>query len=808
MAKITTSFILKYSFLVVILFLLVEKVSGQTNTSETVLKNYSSSKKRLLVISTVQYINLLTQNNLDQDSIKLIANRITGQPFLLTYTEGFKNQQSSPGADLINKGKISEATTLLGNQRGEQRIMLLLELATWYLHQPGTLSKHLNSAAYFLELADKLSLSENLQDWQIECRLIRSELWHQRNADQKSQDILSAIIKSPSEDKNALHKIRALTQMATLFQQTDSSKVIYLNDAIKICRKQNFKEKEIELLFNLGLSHLVINGNLLEQDMIQALNIMSRINYRHSLYIQNVLSYAYILQSKNLQALQMAKLGLENMEWSNLKAVAGSFYNRMGSCYWTLNKLDYALYWFKRSISSGTIENRVFWYKSVFFATTLLYTKGNAQQALKLLDSVTRKFPPVTIWEKFQVLSTKSSCYTLMDKSDQADKINMEILDLADRNPTMDSYGELAPTYYEYAGNYISKGNIKKAKLFLKKGMERDGGSIDMKYLRYATLYKIDSLEGNTKGAFENHILYKKFYDSNLAMDQRKKMDELTVKYETEKKDQDIKILKQQKSSQQLELNRNLQIQKLIIAGACLLLIIIALLFKVFKINKSTNKAINKKNQILEHLLHEKEWLLKEVHHRVKNNLHTVMCLLESQAAYLENDALKAVESSQLRIYAMSLIHQKLYQSEDIKTVDMAIYLPEFIGYLKDSLGTGNRIFFELEIEPLKFGVAYAVPLSLIINEAITNAIKYAFPNNEKGIISVKMSRNGKFISMVIADNGIGIAREQLNGTTNSLGLKLINGLVDDIQGKITFKNDKGTHIQILFPEEPMISNA
>ena len=112
----------------------------------------------------------------------------------------------------------------------------------------------------------------------------------------------------------------------------------------------------------------------------------------------------------------------------------------------------------------------------------------------------------------------------------------------------------------------------------------------------------------------------------------------------------------------------------------------------------SQNHLINQKNLELEFLVEEKEWLLKEVHHRVKNNLQTIICLLESQAAYLENDALKAIETSQNRIYTMSLIHQKLYQSENIQTIDMALYISELIQYLKDSFNIASyKVSFRVD---------------------------------------------------------------------------------------------------------------
>ncbi len=153
-----------------------------------------------------------------------------------------------------------------------------------------------------------------------------------------------------------------------------------------------------------------------------------------------------------------------------------------------------------------------------------------------------------------------------------------------------------------------------------------------------------------------------------------------------------------------------------------------ALIAETNKVISQKNQAITQKNEALEQLVTEKEWLLKEVHHRVKNNLHTVICLLESQAAYLESDARQANEVSQQRIYTMSLIHQKIYQSEDIKSIDMSVYLPEFIQYLDDSFGNNLRIHFEVDIDPVQLDISQAVPVALIINEAVTNSIKYAFP--------------------------------------------------------------------------------
>jgi len=184
--------------------------------------------------------------------------------------------------------------------------------------------------------------------------------------------------------------------------------------------------------------------------------------------------------------------------------------------------------------------------------------------------------------------------------------------------------------------------------------------------------------------------------------------------------------------------------------------------------------------------------------------LHTVICLLESQARYLENDALRAIESSQNRIYAMSLIHQKLYQSDDIKTIDMASYIPELIQSLQQSFETDGKIQFHIQVDRVELGLSQAIPLGLILNEAVTNCIKYAFPDERKGDVFVLMSKDGELITLEIIDNGVGIPDNQSEKETGSLGFKLIKGLSDDIHADFTCETEFGTKIIISFRNQDL----
>jgi two-component sensor histidine kinase len=210
---------------------------------------------------------------------------------------------------------------------------------------------------------------------------------------------------------------------------------------------------------------------------------------------------------------------------------------------------------------------------------------------------------------------------------------------------------------------------------------------------------------------------------------------------------------------------------------------------------------INQKNESLQDLVHEKEWLLKEIHHRVKNNFHIVASLLEIQSSYLKNkDALSAIRESQHRIHSMSIIHQKLYQSENLSTINMAEYIYELVEYLRESYGIRENIRFDLDIEKIELNHAFATTLGLILNESITNSIKYAFTNAADGKISISLNHiSDSQVLLSIADNGSGIPGDQNNNMGGSMGMELLQGLTDDIGGSFSIENNEGTHIKIVF---------
>jgi len=246
---------------------------------------------------------------------------------------------------------------------------------------------------------------------------------------------------------------------------------------------------------------------------------------------------------------------------------------------------------------------------------------------------------------------------------------------------------------------------------------------------------------------------------------------------------------------------------------SALVFLILGLLYKLYRTRNNYDERIalkegeiNNQNEILNKLFSEKEWLLKELHHRVKNNLQVVISLLNSQSAYLENkDALLAIQDSQHRMNAMSLIYQKIYEAENLAVIDMCWYIPELIAYLKGVFHTEKKISYKLDIECVDLDVAQAVPLGLILNEAIINAIKYSYPEMAQGEVNIRLKRiEDETYRLIISDNGVGVPNDAALKNRNSFGMHLMNGLSTQADGTFNIESNNGLTITIDFTKQQL----
>lgn len=214
-----------------------------------------------------------------------------------------------------------------------------------------------------------------------------------------------------------------------------------------------------------------------------------------------------------------------------------------------------------------------------------------------------------------------------------------------------------------------------------------------------------------------------------------------------------------------------------------------------------TEKKISQ--QKIEQSLKEKEVLLKEVHHRVKNNMQVVSSILNLQSSYLSDPyALSVLKESQNRIKTMSYIHESLYQNKTFTSVNFSEYLYTLTNNIIQSYSINEtKIKLILEIEKISLSLDNAIPTGLIVNELLSNAIKHAFPGERKGNITVTLKQESNNINLSITDNGIGFSDHIDFHNSPSLGLQLVNSLIEQLNGTIKFSNKKdlGTNVFITF---------
>ena len=201
--------------------------------------------------------------------------------------------------------------------------------------------------------------------------------------------------------------------------------------------------------------------------------------------------------------------------------------------------------------------------------------------------------------------------------------------------------------------------------------------------------------------------------------------------------------------------------------------------------------------------LHEKEALLKEIHHRVKNNLQVVSSLLGLQSRVIPDPEMrKMFQESQHRIYSMALLHESLYQSDNLSQIDFPEYIRQLAQHLFSSYGVApQRIRLRTELDWIALHLDAAVPCGLIINELVSNSLKYAFPEDREGEVFIGLyGQPENMARLVVADNGIGLRSDVDWTTTRSLGLRLVRSLAQQLNAKIEVKSQSGTEIQLMFP--------
>ena len=312
---------------------------------------------------------------------------------------------------------------------------------------------------------------------------------------------------------------------------------------------------------------------------------------------------------------------------------------------------------------------------------------------------------------------------------------------------------------------------------------------VDKNNLRQAAIgHKSIANALNGKGDFKrSNEFYKKYIKLYDQLKQQQKDDltlELNEKYEAEKKQSALE--KKQKQNQFLT------------AFSLFIILLLGALAYLFFQNKNKSRLLDSRNEALEKSVTEKNLLLKEIHHRVKNNLQVVSSLFSLQSRYITHpEAREVLHKGKDRIKSMALLHENLYQETHFSTVNTKVYFDELINHLFDSYSIGMAdIHLEKNIADIDLNIDTMLSLGLITNELISNALKHAWPNGGKGNLGVSLYEKDDRLWLTVEDDGIGINNQQLQ-RKGALGTKLIQALTKKLKAELTIDSTDGYKVTL-----------
>ncbi|WP_162996993.1 tetratricopeptide repeat-containing sensor histidine kinase [Mucilaginibacter kameinonensis] len=736
---------------------------------------------------------------------------------ICTLSTTTKGQQQDPAI----KTCLSQLDT---TKTDSNRIQLLLKLGDLYSESTASDQRALKS--YLQALA--IAVRAKLRDQENQSLLHIAIEYSKRNDYKNCRRNAAQAINYYADRHDWTEALAALGYLRLNFRKSSDNHIELLHEIIWCCQQEQAiylklgdKQKAIlslkdEADANLNLGKLSLAEN-------QLLNVVKQLK---AIHYPNLYDTYYLLASVNdlkgnlnkelYYTLETVKENQASKDTSYL----GLFYYKLARVYENLAMYDNSIVYYKKILAGPSAKDYHKRYITLYHICQALIKQNKAREALLFLKKNELKIPPEASSEKYIQYNCLAICYVALHKNDLAENYFLKMINAEnfDKFSVGDKYGSRFIDDIHVAEFYVSMGKYEKADKYIKMALEIPDFNVSaLRHSDFQLLqFRVDSGLGRYVPAIKHYQLHKQLQDSVFNVQEANQVADIQTKYETEAKDKNIVILTKESQLQKASLKEAAASRKVILGGTVMLALMLALGFNRYQLKQKSNKQLKKqqtiihnKNSALEQLvtdkdrlLEDKEWLLKEIHHRVKNNLQIVISLLNTQSVYIENtEALDAIRESQHRMQSISLIHQKLYQSDNLAKIEMDEYIAELVDYLDDSFSIGINIEVVQEIEPIALDVEQAVPIGLILNEAVTNAIKYAFSDHSPGTIKISLEEIPyKGLSLTIRDNGRGLPDAFDITTSTSLGMSLITGLVRQMHGKLSIYNDEGVVLSIFIP--------
>ena len=750
---------------------------------------------------------------------------------LLLLIHGFL-LQAEPLYPRLRKASVAGLQTQLEQSRPDSnRVNLLLQLSEHaFLCSDWDFQPDLNKAYHYLNEAKSLSTSLQFANGQLKSLLIEGRLLGVKGDKAGANVLFHRVIQQSRQHHAKLLEADALNYLGKLYgdsQNEQPQKIHYYQQALELYKQTGNVKNEAYMLKNIADVHLW-QGKTAQSmsELLQVIKLYQSIYYPKLHYTYDLLGCVNRNLGNQKEALKYGLAAVASARATKDTFDLGLFDWRLGEYYLELNLPDESIAYYKEALlQSRKSRNTDIAFLAAGGICRNLIVQKKPRQALNFCLKFGNEYPPTDDYSRYLAATMLGDCYLAIKQYREAEGHYLRMLALYRNDGSVST-----DVYLTLTNFYIKIRQYTKARTFLTKAtrlkMEYGDSSLRAAQLHLLS-FKVDSAQGNYAAAIDHYQTYKSLDDYILGQTKSQQIASLRIKFDSDKKDQAIRLLQRESKLQKDRIETAQSLRNLSIVGAVMLVLLLGVIYNRYRLKQRSNQRleakqveINQKNQSLqqvltekdyllaekEELLEEKGWMLKEIHHRVKNNLQIISSMLSVQSDFLQDpNALLALKDSQNRVYTMALIHQKLYQSDNLALVNMPAFTEEIVDHLMDSFAQKVSVRQKLNIADVQLDVTLATPIGLIINEAVTNSLKYGFPiesqlYRQPGTITVELQPlDEQTYRLTLGDDGVGMPVGFDADHSSTLGLTMIRGLSRQISGQLQIHQRPGVHIRLDF---------
>lgn len=612
-----------------------------------------------------------------------------------------------------------------------------------------------------------------------------------------------------SKTDTVLYEANRLMAMHFWESNPDSS-IFFGTRALAIARKISNKSKiamgyqaigvAYDYKDNLDSALFFLNEGLM---MYKSIN-----NADGSSHILSDIAIAHYYRGNYELALRNHFTALEYRQQSGNKRFIAISYNNIGLVYRSRKEYGNAATYYQKSLMiKKEIHDEQGILNSLINIGSAFQSEGKydsayfyANEALKLA---------IKIGAQNDILASKANLAAAMVNLGQNDEALVLLHEVEEKSFAANITNNLFSVYESLGDALTNKGQLEKAEKYYNKGLEisTKKSRLEQKGVFLKKLARNYKSRGLYNLAYEFLEKGERISDTLFTVENSRQINEMAALYGTQEKERRIKKLNKDNIENLTLTSRIKRERNYFILSSILLLGMAAITYMALRSHKKKEQQLDMQNAIIENSLVEKEFLMKEIHHRVKNNLQIVSSLLKLQSRYIKDEqAQEAVKEGRNRVQAMALIHQNLYQEENLTGIDVADYIGKLCENLFQSYNIHpQKIKLIKEIPPLNLDIDTVVPLGLILNELITNSLKYAFPQDKYGTVKIELKEDNTNLIVRIYDNGVGLPDGYEQKNSETFGFKMISAFLQKLKGTMRIYTDDGTKVEVIIPNQQLI---